>query len=204
MIHKVCVVSCALGVASAASGNIIDDPMGDTFGFDVPQHDLTRASAFYTADSLILSLHFADAIAPGSAGLADSVVGVIELDVDLDPATGATPLQNDFDGPASIDGVGVDFTVELFDEMDGVVPVLSTETDEMFFASIVFGVNWLEVRISLDDLGDDGIVAVTSIIGTIPEPTDALERSFESSFIPAPGALSVLMLGGLLVRRRRG
>src|SRR5262249_38004783 len=78
----------AFCLVSLASGAVITDPTGDTFGSGPVQIDITSTDAAGAAGTLTFTLTFANTISPASAAAANSIFGFIDIDVDRNPLTG--------------------------------------------------------------------------------------------------------------------
>ena len=152
----------------------VSDPVGDTFGTGVPQLDLIEYGAETDQVDLWIRLEFAGPISPADSGQADALVGIVDLDSDQDPGTGIVPFSDVFCPLPT--GAGMDFFVDLgsytagtgtMDVIDSGAGVPSGTADATFEPTS------LSIRIPLAALGgDDGFVDTSTVIGTIPEPTD--------------------------------
>ncbi len=194
----------------------IADPIGDTYGTGAVQHDITSFSAYYTATELIISVTFAGTISPGDSGQPDAVVGYIDFDTDQDPTTGMT---SNVDGNSPYTtGLGVDYFVDLFDysSATGDTSVYDDTLTEVGRAPVSFTSNSFTVRVPLALLGgDDGIMNTATVLGTLPEATDACPNGdyiASSPLAPAPtltpiGLIALLgllsVVAALHLRKRR-
>jgi hypothetical protein len=172
-----------------ADAGTFSDALGDTFGVLTPQLDLIGGSVFFDANTLDITLRFAGPIAPGDSGLPNAAVGVIELDTDQSDETGESPFQNGFAPPAPfISGFGTDVLLQISGTGDTGALVLDAFTlAQIGFASVAFTDTTLTVSADLATIGDTGLLDLIAIFGTVPEPTDALDRAFTSSPVPGPG-----------------
>jgi hypothetical protein len=184
-----------------------NDPVGDTIGVGPVQHDVTSVSANVINGSLVIVVQFAGTISPPDSGEPDAVFGLIDLDIDTDPSTGCCGATEVF-----CDGfnLGVERTVDLFfyDSDTGQAPIVGGSGP----AFATFAPMSMTVTIPLGNIGDDGIVDLALVVGTVPEPTDcapgtAALRSTHAPPIPSLGvwglaALFASLLGVALIRLR--
>lgn len=187
-------------VQSTAQAAIITDPAGDAVDYNGAGgtlHDLQALEYRVIGTDLFVSLSFNNPIAAASAGAPNSVVGLIEFDVDQNPLTGIAPLQNGFFTPANL---GIDYFVDLFDEQvnPGVLNIVEALTDTTVgTVAAIYNANSIEMLIPLALLGgDDGVMDATAIVGSFLQPTDAFGS------VPAPTTLALLALLPLALRRR--
>lgn len=182
------------------------DAMGDAidfFGAGEPLTDLDTIDVTYSATDLHFSLTFHTPIAPPSAGLPESLFGAIQFDVDHDPTTGDAPLQNFFSPPFTSVSLGADYEL-LFDEdpaMPGFSPLINNTDETFVMIPLTYTANSVSGVIPLSALADDGLLNFTTMIGTLPQPTDAMDVVGVSVAIPAPAA--GLILPGLYALTRR-
>ncbi len=212
MTHKgaICGMAAAALVASSpAMGNLIDafGDAQDTFGAGPPLLDIDAMFMLYDASFLHFEMTFHTPISAPSFGQPDGVAGFLEFDTDQNAATGLPPSQNEFSPPFAFLVAGIDFAVVLFSEIDhpGFVDVLDlSDFSIVDTVRITYGPMSFSGSIPLASLGgDDGILDFTTIIGTIPQPTDATDVVGTSRLIPAPAAMALLGLAGLMGTRRR-
>jgi subtilisin family serine protease len=166
---------------SPIASQVFDDPQGDPFGFGDPQLDIESVSAGVSGGTLNLTMNFFTPIAAPSTGLANSVVGYWDLDLDQDPTTGIASSQSFFAPPDQQGGLlGVDAYISLFSESvhPGLVDIIDSNT----FATIgsvpiTYDSDAIEIQVPLSLLGDDGMLNYSTIAGTFSEPTDAAPNS---------------------------
>ena len=154
---------------------VFEDPSGDTFSFGFPQLNIENVSGAVTDGELTLAMDFFTSIAPPSTGLADSVVGFWDLDLDQNPATGIASAQSIFAPPDQQGGpLGVDVFIDLFSEQfqPGFVDLVDADGFFIGSAPITYDTDSLEIEIPLSLLGDDGNLNYGTVIGTFNEPTD--------------------------------
>ncbi|MBT8484037.1 MAG: hypothetical protein HKO59_10055 [Phycisphaerales bacterium] len=204
---------CATAVAAMllsppAMGNLIDTfgDAQDVFGAGDPLLDIDGIFVQYDERFLHFEMTFHTPISAPSAGFADGVVGLLELDTDQDTATGLPPTQNAFSPPFAMLSSGVDFVIALFTETlhPGFVDVLDPTGRIVDTVAIEYGPTSFSGSVPLASLGgDDGIVNFTTTIGTIPQPTDATDVVGVSKLVPAPPAVMLFAVAVVGVRRRR-
>jgi len=187
-----------------AGGIVVNDPTGDLLA---PGPDLTRIASNNDGVNLILTLDFAAAVSPASAGLANSVIGFIDLDVDNNAATGL--LGDDPDLRSAQGGetapaffaraLGVDYFADLNDAlMAGSSEVVITTTANAF-TTVGLGVlsqpsaASLQVTIPLS-LFSGGPVAVGPVVN-IAAGVGALGSQFISDVAVVPEPSSIVLIG---------
>lgn len=195
-------------VGPAGEPSPVVDPFGDAvdvFGEGGPLLDIDTIDVRYDAEHLLVSMSFHTEISAPSAHRANSLVGAFEFDVDRDPATGEEPLQNEFAPPFAGLSAGIDFAASFFTEEDhpGFVEIHDTSFHLVSTVPIEFTSHGLSFAVPLDDLGSDGVVDFTTVIGTAHQPTDATNVVGRSVPVPTPGSLTLLALAGATAARRR-
>ncbi len=198
----------------------VDDPVGDTFGGLSPQHDLTQFSAFIdgSGTNLLLGMTFDGNITPADSGMADALVGLLEMDLDQDNGTGSSPI-SDFFCPMTTN-LGVEFLVDLGTYTDGSGQMLLVDLANGPVGNVdaTFTSNSVSITVPLALLGDDGFLNTATVIGTGPEPTDCAPNGGFLTSGPAAvpvievptlrtlglGALALLLvtLGAVAIRRQ--
>ena len=194
-----------------ANADFIDsfgDAVGES-GLGDTLLDINTASVRFDESNLFFKMTFHTPISAPSANELNSVVGVFEFDIDQSNATGNPALQNQFSPPfASLD-VGFDFALDLFSETfsPGMVSLRADDSSPVVGnVPITFTPNSFFGQIPLALLGnDDGQVDFTAVIGTVSQPTDALDGVGTSVAVPEPSALVILFTGlaGMMGRRRK-
>ncbi|MFC1904701.1 hypothetical protein ACFLXT_02940 [Chloroflexota bacterium] len=203
------------------------DPIGDTYGGGDIQHDITSFSAYFTRNDLILRICFVDPISPPNSGQPNSVAGYIDIDADQNAETGIISHVDEFS--PYITGLGVDYIVDFFDysSATGDTIVINHLWEEVGRASVIFSSSCITVSVPLAILGEDnGAVNTATVIGTVPEPTDAcpnggfIESSvygeqaaivggeivgehFTEILLPWLALAGVIAVGGILLVRRK-
>ncbi len=196
-------------LAGHAQAALFMDPQGDTFGVQPDQIDLKSINATYTATDLTFDLTFYDPIAPPSTAAPNSVIFLIDIDTDQNELTGEISSKSLLSSPS---GLGIEYFLAAT-PLDTIEVIDTSTFTSVASAPIIFGVDSLSVTVSLADLGgDDGAVNYATVVGTIPEPTDAaLDDQHPASSMPASAAVPepnmaftfLALLGSSFLRRRR-
>jgi PEP-CTERM motif-containing protein len=192
--------------APAARADTVADPVGNTFGTGLVQHEITGVSATFNTSSLTFTVDFAGAVFAPSANNERSVFGFIDIDSDRNPATGAAPWVNVL-GPTGAPAVslGDEYWLDLFSEevQPGRVDVVNQMSEVVGTAPITYGTNLLSVTVPLSLLGNsNGLVNYGLISGTFAEATDRAPNGsvpLTSTAVPEPASCSIVLLAlGLL------
>jgi hypothetical protein len=150
------------------------DPVGDTFGVS-PLHDATAYSATTDGDVLTLSMRFAEPIThtrPGPSAL----VGYLDLDTDMSPATGVTSHVTD-EPQCSPSSLGVDYYVDLetFCDCCPYAGVYNAQGEPIAAVPMTLEGNAFTVTVPLGVLGgDDGFVNTAAVVGNGAGATDCV------------------------------
>lgn len=201
------VVGVSGAVALAGEPGPIFDPYGDAvavFGSETPLLDIESMDMRYDSTEIVVSMSFYTPIAAPSAERPNSIAGFIEMDTDQDPRTGHPTLQNIYSPPFAEIELGADFYCDLFTEIahPGYVDViLDLDIEPVATVPITFNDFGFQFVIPLDALEDDGLLDFSTVIGTIEQPTDALEVVGQS--VPAPASMTLAAVAGLIGARRR-
>jgi hypothetical protein len=201
---------CVMLAVTAARAEVLSpitdatDDAIDTYHEGGPLLDLTRTAVSYSPDNLHFELDFATPIRPTSDAAPESLLGLIYLDLDQDPTTGAPPPHDHFSPPWTPVPIGAEFAIQIDDSDDPGFGrlVRFTEFDGRPIA-LEFSEQGVSGSIPLEILdGDDGVANFVAIVGTRFQPTDATDVLGVSRAVPEPTTLAGLALAALLVRRR--
>ncbi len=155
---------------------MVADGTGDTFGANPFQPDVTTFSA--QQGSITVVIQFSAAIARASANAANSVGGYLDIDADQNAATGFLPRTDAFRPDAGSTGMGMEFFVDLFDNLDGTFSVVDENFALVGVVTPTFGATSITFTIAQSLLGnDDGNVNLATIIGSLTEPTDIVPNA---------------------------
>ncbi|HEX6533477.1 MAG TPA: hypothetical protein VF041_02705 [Gemmatimonadaceae bacterium] len=170
------ILACGDSTAPVAERSTFDfsDPAADTISFagsDTihPALDVVEVSGTAARDTLVLTVRFAGAIQSGSAA-PNAAVGLIELDVDADSATGIPAVTDEF---ANTAGIGVEFYVFVPGAGDAGVEVqdIATMQSAQFPAS--YTADAVTMRIPFSAIGDPtGAMRLIGLMGTSQRATD--------------------------------
>lgn len=153
------VLSVGTGALPAQEGlaGAVSDPTGDTLGITSPQLDAVGFAGASDGATLALRLDFASA--------PDGVAGLIELDTDQDPTTGAISRNAFLCADPVV--LGVEHTVDLFgaDLAGETVPIRDASFAIVGQATLRSELRELVVEIPLDLIDDDGLVHASAIVG---------------------------------------
>jgi hypothetical protein len=156
----------------------LSDPLGDTLAstFATAQaHDVLNFRATPEGASLVVWVHFAHDVAPFSSGGRNGVLGIMDLDVDGDAATGAEPLADRFGGTA---GIGAEWSLFLEDSVvaagDHRVAIVSVATQEVFWVPASFDGATVTARVPLAMLrAQPGArIRMVGVVGSVERASD--------------------------------
>ncbi len=153
--------------------------MGDAFfglGVGPVLHDILTFTVSSDPLTLTMTVAFSDTISPGDSGMPDAVVGNLEIDVDENPLTGVDSIGDMFQYCPDRVNLGVEYIVGMFAYNSGTGQAVvfdATTFSPVGLADVTFTATSFTVKVPLAILGgDDGLVDVATVLGTIPEPTD--------------------------------
>ena len=183
----------------------ITDPAGDEFstvassGLVPP--DIVRMTAWREGGELKIEMEFVDIVVSDDTGGTNVVVGILDIDADQDPATGVTPGADVFRPGAGSTGMGADYSVQMWMNGTGVYGVFDSLGAQQGTITPTFAGSVLTFAIPLAMLGgDDGIVNLATVVGTIPEPTDIAPEDGNLATGPQPAPV----VSGAVRRDRTG
>jgi len=161
----------------------VTDSVGDVFGSDttIPQPDLTALSVTRDTGGATVTMDFtADVQSPVTGG-ANVVEGVVDIDIDQNPATGVETDVDFFRVDGNSTGMGMEYYVDLgaFSayNADSTVTVFAIDTLFNLVATgtvrPTFSGKRLTFRLPRGLVGgDDMLINVAVVIGNTTEPTD--------------------------------
>ena len=172
------------------------DPANDTlpttlFGAG-PGIDFRGVTVGAKKDSLIFVLRFGAPVRAASADAPNSLLGLVEIDIDENALTGETPFMNTYGARTPL---GVEYALDLFDADPTAVPVLGID-GSLAFAPASFVGAVVTIRVPLEALRGDADFTFGGIVGTPDRPTDffpnsgvyAVHRTAPGQLVRASGA----------------
>ena len=149
----------------------ITDPVSDTLSNDSASvdrgHDIVSVRGDFKRDSIIVTATFNAPVSPATLG------GFIEFDMDDNPATGDTPVSNDYGASANL---GIEYILYMFGSNGSSMLLLSLGGNTPVKAS--FSGNSIVARIPMNLLAnDDGNFGIVGVVGTNDRPTDVFPNS---------------------------
>lgn len=171
----------------------VADPLDDTFHTGGLQWDLTALTVSRDTGGITILLDFSSDVVSPTSGDSSAIVGVVDLDVDQDPATGALSLVDEIRTDSGRTGMGVDAEIVLFSYApDSSVVVIGPHATVGGRVKPVFQGHRISIRLPRAMLdNDDGNVNAAAIIGRLGRPTD---------FAPNAGHLTLGEASSLLAR----
>jgi len=153
-IFSVIAVAVAVVVMIAAGPAFaIADPIGDTFGVQPLQLDITNFDVLYTAPNLYIVIDFDGKISPPYAGSANSLYGYVDLDVDQNNGTGGIAYTDVFGTLPT--GMGMDYYISIGACSSGtnICPVYDFSSVQSGNATAVFSSNSVVLTVPLSAIG---------------------------------------------------
>jgi hypothetical protein len=175
-------------ISWCAMATIIQDPIGDTFPGSIYTHDLTSFEGAVVQDYLLIKLTFNNTISPTDSGLDSALYGYVDIFTDQ-----STPPQGDFCGGGSPRAWGANhgvsspvptspfFELAFFPPTEGSQKGFDAGFQALLFDNndnlvgpqpTIWGSDFVEVRIPLAALNDDGIEYMGTEVGDHDGPTD--------------------------------
>jgi hypothetical protein len=204
--------ACALSLSSTlTNAALVTDVMGDAVIGSYATYDITSIDALFTATDITFNVNLtSNPLAPSVVGNS-GINGFIDIDIDMNPFSGASSNISSLSFPFGNSGLGVEYYIDLFSESShaGFVaikhPILLTTT----MAPIIYGTNMFSVTVPLSQLNnDDGMVNYAVVVGDFGNVTDqAVDAGIisaggmpaSSSLAPVPVPAAVwLFFSGLL------
>jgi hypothetical protein len=218
-----CIYVCALTLFSTSTNAaLVTDVMGDTAPGSYATYDITSIDALFTATDITFTVNLtSNPLAPSVAGNS-GLNGFIDIDIDMNPFSGAGSNISSLSFPFGTSGLGVEYYINLFSEsshagfVDIKDPIALTTTT----APITYGINMFSVTVPLSQLNnDDGLVNYAVVVGDFGNVTDQAvdagiisagglpaSSSLAPSAIPVPAAMWLFgsgLLGLIGVARRK-
>jgi len=201
----VLLVLCSFFILPSASrAGLFLDPIGDTFGNLGDQIDIQSITTESSGSGVRFQITFVDAVAQASSGAANSLVGYLDFDTDVNEGTGSSSYQDLFGQQPTL-SLGSDYFVDMSSDLvhPGRFDVFaSVSLDLMGTVSANFSGNHLEFDVPLTLLGnDDGTFAFGLIVGNLTEATDEAPNGTAAllhvASVPESGN-SLVLTSGLL------
>lgn len=197
----------------------IVDVVGDNQPGAFTSYDITSINATFTATTLTFLVQLTtNPIAP-SVNMNTGLSGFIDIDIDLNPGSGASSNISTLGFPFGSSGLGIEFYLDLFSEVNhaGFVDVRNPiNVMNVTTAPITYGVNQFSVAVPLSQLAnDDGLVNYVVAVGDFSNATDqAVDAasilqgglpaiSSPAAAVPAPSSIA-LLFGGVLLLMQLG
>lgn len=161
----------------------VNDSLGDVFGSDttIVQPDLTALSIIRDTGGATITMDFTANIQSPVTGGANVVEGVVDIDVDQNPATGVETDVDFFRVDGNSTGMGMEYYVDLgafsVYNADSTVTVFAIDTLFNIVATgtvrPTFSGKRLSFRLPRGLVGgDDMLMNVAVVMGNTTEPTD--------------------------------
>lgn len=163
----------------------VPDPLGDAFGFSLPNHDITNVTGQGDANTFCLTVEFNGPVDPADAGTGNEVVGAIDFDTDEDPNTGFFAFPDFFCPDPS--GIGVEVELDMFSVFAGMATLFPTGE----LVPVSFGPTSFTAVIPMASLGGDPSLNVAGVLGNATFATDCFPNggsihSPDGSIVPPP------------------
>jgi hypothetical protein len=175
-------------VAGDPSTVSVADPIDDTFGLPGgTQWDITALTVTRETDGLTLRLDFANDVALPLTADPNALVGLVELDLDQNRATGKLGYVDQLRHDGGSTGMGVDAALNLSQiAADSTLVVYNMGGNPTGRAKVAIGGRRLTIRVPSALLGDDdGYIDAAVIVGNQGHsPTDLAPQSGHLSLNP--------------------
>ena len=159
-----------IATSVAPFNSLQSDPVGDAATPSWRTNDIVSTSGTYDSEALTFTVTLTDQVFAASSGNPRGLTGYIDMDTDLNTATGTPSVINPF-SPAKLN-MGVDFEINLGSESlhPGLVDVIVKLGGPAIVgkAPITFNGNSFTVRVPLSMLGNDnGSVRYAVAVGVL-------------------------------------
>ena len=154
----------------------VTDPIGDTYGVDSVQWDLTALTVVRDAGGVTVVLDLSALVLSPVAGDTNATYAFVDFDTDQDSTTGISSIVDDNRPGLGSTGMGVDYWIDLANfASDSTVNVVSAALSITGTVRPTLAGASITAFIPLTMLGgDDGFLNAAAIVGTIIEPTDII------------------------------
>jgi hypothetical protein len=166
------------------------DPQGDTLASpfaSAQAHDVLDFEAVPRGDTLHVSVRFAQLVQPNSTGADNAVLGIFDIDIDDDPATGFDAVADAFGATSRI---GAEWSLFLEDSSvargDRRVALVNLATREISWIPARFEGTTVTARVPIAMLGAQP-AARMRLVGVV----GSIERA--SDIVPNEGSVLVAM-----------
>jgi hypothetical protein len=166
----------------------VTDPIGDTFGLAGGlQWDLTELTVTRETDGITVRLDFANDVSLPLVADPNALVGLVELDLDQNRATGKLGYVDQLRKDGGSTGLGVDAALNISQiAPDSTVLVYDMGGNPTGKAKVTIGSRRLTIHVPSALIGnDDGYVDAAVIVGNQGRsPTDLAPQSGHLSLMP--------------------
>ncbi|HJQ66670.1 MAG TPA: hypothetical protein VJ816_09850 [Gemmatimonadales bacterium] len=152
------------------------DPVGDTYGVDSVQWDLTALTVVRDTGGITVVLDIATNVVSPVAGDTFATYSFVDFDTDQNATTGISSIVDDNRPGTGSTGMGVDFWIDLANYgSDSTVHVVNAAGSVTGTVRPIINGAMITARIPRSMLGgDDGFLNAAAIVGTVIEPTDII------------------------------
>jgi len=179
-----CTLSLCCTFTNAA---LVTDVSGDAVTGSYATYDITSIDALFTATDIMFTVNLtSNPLAPSVAGNS-GLNGFIDIDIDINPFSGASSNISSLSFPFGTSGLGVEYYIDLFSEANnpGFVDIKDPIALTTTTAPITYGINMFSVTVPLIQLGnDDGMVNYAIVVGDFGNVTD---QAVDAGIISAGG-----------------
>jgi hypothetical protein len=174
--------------AGDSSTVTVGDPIGDTFGLPAGlQWDIVALAVARETDGITVRLDFANEVAMPLVADPNALVGLVELDLDQNRATGKLGYVDQLRKDGGATEMGVDAAINISQiAPDSTLLVYDMGGNPVGKAKVTIGAHRLTIRVPAALLGnDDGYVDAAVIVGNQGHsPTDLAPQTGHLSLRP--------------------
>ena len=180
----------------------VTDPVGDTYGVDSVQWDLTALTVVRDTGGITVVLNLSTNIVSPLAGDTNATYSFVDFDTDQSATTGISSIVDDNRPGGDSTGMGVDYWIDLANfNIDSTVNVVSAALSITGTVRATFNGASITARIPRSLLGgDDGFLNAAAIVGTVIEPTDIIP---DNGHLKVGGVGPVAPVGSNAIYARR-